>query len=346
VNATTNNHMALKSATAREYRSKHPDKPSLALARVMYNKNKALFKDVEDARSSLRYVEGKQGEKCRKKIADKSLLLTEARPYNPYNLPGSDETTYEPYEITGYKKAAIINDVHAPYHSISAITAFIAFAKKQKIDLLVINGDFWDFYGLSRFLKDPRKRRFAEEISIGIKLLHLLQKELKCKLIFKPGNHDDRFIHYLWQKLGEIDQLADLEEIKDLTIESIVRKRAPGLDIDFVDTKQVIKIGDLNIVHGHEFATSIMSPVNIARGLYLRAKASTMCGHHHRSSEHTEMNIEGKIVTTWSVGSLCELHPEYMPLNSWNHGFAIVEIEENGKDFQVFNKRIFNQRVL
>lgn len=338
--------MSLKSDIAREYRTRYPDKPSLALARILYKENKAAFKDVEDARQKLRYIEGKNGEKNRKKVKGTPFVMEEPRPYNPYKIPDSDEIPYDAFEIKVVGPVAIINDIHVPYHSITALTVFIQYCKKLGIKLLVINGDFWDFYGLSRFLKDPRKRRFADEIRMGIEILQLLQKELKCKIIFKPGNHDDRFLHYLWQKLGEIDQLSDLEEIKDLTLEKIVRTRAPKLDIEFVGTKQIIKANELNIVHGHEFASSIMSPVNIARGLYLRAKASTMCGHHHRSSEHTEMNIEGKIVTTWSVGSLCELHPEYMPINSWNHGFAIVHLHENGTDFEVENKRIYKGKVL
>jgi predicted phosphodiesterase len=338
--------MSIKVDTARKYRTKYPEKPTLALARVMYNGNKLLFKDIEDARLILRRIEGKNGEKQRKHLGDKTLVIAEPRPYNPYKLPESDETDYAPYVVKGYKKIGVLNDIHAPYHSISALTVTIDYLKKQKIDLLILNGDFWDFYGLSRFMKDPRKRKFASEIQIGIQLLELLQKELKCKIIYKPGNHCDRLIHFLWQKSGEISELADLEEIETLTLESIVRKRSPKLDIDFVKSKQIIKAGDLNIVHGHEFASSIMSPVNIARGLYLRAKASTLCGHHHRTSEHTEMNIDGKIVTTWSVGCLSELHPDYMPINSWNHGFAIIELDENGSDFNVQNKRIWKGKVL
>jgi hypothetical protein len=54
--------------------------------------------------------------------------------------------------------------------------------------------------------------------------------------------------------------------------------------------------------------------------------------------------MNGNITTTWSVGCLSELHPMYMPLNKWNHGFAIVDIDK--EDFQVTNKRIHNGKVL
>lgn len=336
-----------KVGIAREYRLRYgAEMPTMKLARIMYKENKLLFIDVESARSKLRYIEGKTGVKHRKHITEKQFLMETSRPLNPYSLPKSDEAEYKPYIVKGYKKIGGLFDVHAPYHSMESLTSAIRYLKKEKIDLLLLGGDFWDFHGLSRFLHDPKKRRIGEEIKIGIDILKVLHKELKCKIVYKLGNHCERLQHFLWQKWGEIDQLNDLEEIKEITLENIVRRRLPDIDIDFVDDKRIIKANDLNIVHGHEFASSIMSPVNIARGLYLRAKANTVCGHHHRSSEHTEMNIEGKIVTTWSVGCLSELHPQYMPINSWNHGFLIIELHDNKKEFTVQNKRIFNGKVL
>jgi hypothetical protein len=337
-----------KADIARQFRDKYGmEMPTKALARIMYNKKKRTFKDVEAARQALRYIEGKASQNGKMaSVKESKYYKPEERSKNPYKLPESDETDYEPFVVKGKKKVGLLNDIHAPYHSVQALTVTIDYLKKQKLDLLVINGDHFDFYGLSRYLKDPEKRRFSEEITVGIQILELLQKELKCKILFKPGNHDDRLVHYLWQKCKEIDQLADLEEIKELTIDKMIRRRSPNLDIEFVKCKQIIKLNDLSVAHGHEFPSSIMSPVNIARGLYLRAKASAMCGHHHRTSEHTEMNINGKIITCWSVGCLSELHPEYMPINSWNHGFAVIDLFEDGETFEVHNKRIFKGKIL
>ena len=69
-------------------------------------------------------------------------------------------------------------------------------------------------------------------------------------------------------------------------------------------------------------------------------------GHNHTTSEHTETDMNGKIVTTWSIGCLCGLNPDYMPLNKWNHGFAIVEMDENGEDYHFKNYRIFNGKII
>lgn len=322
-----------KTEIARKYRNQYGiEMPTLKLARIIYAKENLSFKDVEDVRWTLRSIEGKAG--------DKKTIVTheyKERKLNPYKLPESDESSFEPYIIKGFNRLLLFCDIHAPYHSMSAITAAIEYSKKEKPDCIVINGDLFDFHKLSKYIKEPQKKNFAEEISIGCQLLNVLKKQFNTPIIFKLGNHDERYQHFLWTKSGELAGIDDFE------LETIIKKRVS--DITVINDKRIIKAGDLNIVHGHEFATSIMSPVNIARGLYLRAKANTICGHHHRTSEHTEQNINGKIVTTWSVGCLSELHPQYMPINSWNHGFAIIDLH-GSKEFEVRNKRIWKGKIL
>jgi hypothetical protein len=323
------------------------DMPTKTLARIMYKEHPLLFTNLEDARARLRTIEGKSGDKNRKEIVNKEMFLEGERPRNPYALPKSEEKEYLPYVIEGPQRIAALFDVHAPYHSIEALTAALDFLSDKDITTLLIGGDFFDFYGMSRYAKDPDKRNTAEEIKIGVELLQTIFDELKPEnVVFKYGNHDERFEHYIWQKFAEIPQLTDFEEMKQISLETILRNRlGKDFPIDFVMDKRIIKAGNLNIVHGHEFPSGITSPVNIARGLYLRAKANTICGHSHKSSEHSETDINGKMITTWSVGSLCELHPLYMPINSWNHGVALITLDESGI-VDVQNKRIKNGKIV
>ena len=337
-----------KSQLCREYRTKYGmEMPTKSLARIMYKEHPLLFSNLEDARTRLRVIEGKSGDKNRKEISNKEMFLEGERPRNPYALPKSEEKEYLPYVIDGPQRIAALFDVHAPYHSIEALTAALDFLSDKDITTLLIGGDFFDFYGMSRYAKDPDKRNTAEEIKVGVELLKTIFDELKPeKVVFKYGNHDERFEHYIWQKFAEIPQLTDFEEMKQINLETILRNRlGKDFPIDFVTDKRIIKVGNLNVAHGHEFPSGISSPVNIARGLYLRAKANTICGHHHRSSSHVEQDINGQMITTWSVGSLCELHPLYMPINSWNHGVALITLDESGI-VDVQNKRIKNGKIV
>jgi predicted phosphodiesterase len=330
---------SIKSDKAREARLKYgADMPTTKLARVLYNENPLLFKDTEDARYFLRYIEGKSGEKQRKKIIKTEFYMEQERLKNPYNLPTSDETVYEPYIFKGHKKVGILSDIHVPYHNIESLTVAIDFLKAEKIDALLLNGDSIDCFRLSRFVKDPKKRNFKLELDIFKELIEVFERELACKIYFKIGNHEERYEHFLQEKAGELIGIEEFE------FENIIKARAKGIEV--IGEKRIMKLNGLNGIHGHEYIGGISAPVNIARGLYLKGKRSAFQGHNHSTSEHTEPDMDGKITTTWSIGCLCELHPLYMPLNKWNHGFAMVTLDDDGEGFQMFNKRIYKGKIL
>lgn len=321
-----------KSDICREWRTKHPEMPTLKLARIIFNKDGQGFKDIEDVRYVLRRIEGKAGGTK----GEHTHIKETPRPMNPYKLPDSDETKFTPFHLKA-KRLLLLSDIHVPYHSVEALTTTFDFAKKEKPDAILLNGDTLDFYALSRFCSDPRKRHFGQELETFKQLIDVIQKTFpESKLYFKVGNHEERYMHYLFMKAGE---LVGVEEFE---LENIIKARANGITI--IKDKRIIKAGSLNIIHGHEFASGFFSPVNVARGLFLRGKTSAIQGHNHQSSEHTEPDMNGKITTTWSTGCLCELHPEYMPINKWNHGFAIVDMD--GNNFEVRNKRITNGKIL
>ena len=327
----------MKTQIAKEYRKKHGmDMPTLTLARIMYKENKEAFKDVEDARHSLRYIEGKTGKGNLCKTVTKSeLYMTEERSRNPWKLPESEESKYDPY-ILKAKKLIVLSDIHVPYHSISALNCAFDKIAEEKPDAILLNGDTIDFYGLSRFMKDPRKRSVAHELQALNEFLDVLQ-QFGAKIIYKLGNHDERYEHYLMHKAPE------LLGISDFKFENLLRASERKMDV--VGEKRIIKANKLNIIHGHEYP-SVFSPVNIARGLYMKGKVSAMQGHNHQTSEHTETDMNGKSVTAWSLGCLSELNPAYMPLNKWNHGFAIVDLSDNLEDFHVRNYRINKGKIL
>ena len=318
-----------KSELCAKYREKYGwEMPSLKLARIVYSENKLLFSNVESVRRTLRAIEGKANNriKVRKQMPE--------RPRNPYNLPESDEAVYEPYVLDA-KRLLVLSDIHIPYHSIDAITCAFDYAKGEKPDAILLNGDTIDFFGLSRFMKDPKKRSVAHELQAFKELVDVIKKTFNAKIYYKMGNHCERYEHFLWMKAHE------LVGIEEFDFSNIIKARAEGIEI--IKDKRIMKAGDLNIIHGHEFGGSVFSPVNIARGLFLKGKVSAMQGHNHQSSSHSESNMNGEITTTWSLGCLCELHPAYLPINKWNHGFAIVDID--GKNFEVRNKNIYKGQI-
>ena len=326
-----------KSDLVREYRKKYPDMPTMKLARIIYKENNLKFTNVEDVRSKLRYVEGKTGTKSRKKVINTSAYMEKQRPMNPYNLPESDEDKYTPFIFPHHKKVGILSDIHLPYHNIEALSEALTVMKKEKVDAVLLNGDTIDCHQLSRFMKDPKKRDFKYELDTLSAFIDRLTDILKCKIYFKVGNHEARYEHFLYTKAHE------LAGIEDFQFSNLIKAREKG--IQMISSNQYMKINSLNGIHGHEYF-GITSPVNIARGLYMKGKTSAFQGHNHQTSEHTETDMNGNITTTWSIGCLSELHPSYLPLNKWNHGYGWVEMDENGVDYIFHNKRIYKGKTL
>jgi predicted phosphodiesterase len=315
---------------AEQYCKEHADMPHLTLAKLLKAKHGLVFKDVEHARDMVRVVRGQKGDRERKNTTDKSLYV-EKSPY--FTLPKSYAEKRMPLQIKG-EKVLLLKDIHFPYHDEEALSTALKWGIDEGCDTLYLNGDILDCHTLSRWEKDPEARSFAQELESVRAFLKLVSTLFK-KVYYKEGNHEERYWRYLSSHAPE------LAEIDAFNLQSLLWLDQYG--IEWVDGRTIAKFNSLNVVHGHEFGQNIFSPVNIARGLYTRAKAFAICGHWHQTSQHNEKDINGNNVTTWSVGCLCDLSPRYRPVNQWNHGAAILI--KDGKKFRVKNVKIENDEV-
>ena len=316
--------------------------PTLTLARLIYKHNPEVYKGVESVRSIIRLARGQRGAAMKHLATHPVEKAQHAKALgvpNPFGLPDSDEDDWEPFTLPkAATRILLLSDIHVPYHNIQAITQAIEYGKEMKVNAIVFNGDTVDCYALSRYEKDPRKRKFSEELEATRSLLKVFRKEFDgVPFYFKLGNHEERYEAYLRVKAPE------LLGAPDFTLDTLLRFGEIGCEL--IQDKRIIKAGKLNIMHGHEFGRSVFSPVNPARGYYMRAKTTVICGHNHQTSSHTEKNMEGKVVTTWSTGCLCEMHPQYMPVNKWNHGFAFITVDSSSGDFEVDNLSIIDGKV-
>jgi predicted phosphodiesterase len=330
-----------KSEVARSYRDKYGAKmPSLKLARIMYAENKLTFKDVEAARMVLRYIEGKTGNKERKKVLQSKYLMPQERPRNPYNLPESHQDKRIPFKLpTACNNILLISDLHIPYHDIDAITLALNYGVENKINTIFINGDLIDNHQVSRFEKDPKKRSVKQEFDATKQFLRSLRATFpNAHIYWLKGNHCIRWEKFLLQKASEIwdDPYFHLEERLQLNEERV----------HLLDDKVLVKAGKLSITHGHHVFKGVFAPVSPARGAFLRTKQTVIVGHLHRASHHPEITLDGEVISCWSTGCLCELRPDYSPLvSNSQHGFAHILVEKDGnfhvKNFQIINGKLY-----
>ena len=333
----------LTGKVAEEYAAKYPNTKTHTLARMLYDENRALYNSVEHARSTIRRIRGALGKQNRSRVKAVPELR---RPHGsghdtfpPIPKPRTHFDTHDAAELSG-SKFLILSDIHSPYHDAKALEAALQYGRENKANHIVLNGDTFDCYSQSFWQTDPRKRDLAGEIHEGRELLAAIRARFpRAKITFKMGNHEERWDRYLQVKAPE------LLGVEEFAYENIMQLDAHRMD--FVTNKRVCKVGDLAVIHGHEYRFNISNPVNPARGFFLRAKASILAGHLHQQSHHTERTINEEFIGAWSTGCLCQLEVEYDPLGAktkWSHGFAFVTVQKSGR-FNVRNLGISDRGV-
>lgn len=325
----------------RELIEKHPDLPARTLARMAFAEHPTLWRDLEACRLAVRTQLGVAGAKQRKDYADKSHFRPPRKAGWSDVIPESiiQIPHWGAVQVDGKQRTGIINDVHIPFHDEQALEIALDHLAKKKPTCLLLNGDQADHYGVpSKWVTDPRLRDFPGEVLAVKKYLAGLRKRFgrNCRIIYKHGNHEERYNRCMMHRFAEFLGIPEFEWEAVFHTEEY--------DIEVVKDKRPVRLGKLNVLHGHEYPFPITNPVNPGRGLFLKANVHAACGHFHRVSFHPEKNLEEKVIGCWSMGCLCDLHPAYAPINKWEHGFGYCESMPDGT-FQFDNLRILHGKV-
>jgi predicted phosphodiesterase len=317
-------HASLATALCKKF----PNAPSRTLAKRLYDENKERFKDLELARAAIRYVRGARGKHNR-------AFATTPREKQPAGwkpaCPPSAAEPWVPVQIDGPCKVLSLSDVHIPFHSQSAVEAAVKHGKKRNPDVVLLLGDIADFYNISRWEKDPKQRDFKFEIETVKEFLTWMRQQFpKSRIIYKMGNHEDRYDKFIYNKAPELWNLENVQLHNLLDFEN--------LGIERVDDNPIL-LGNLPALHGHETGRTISSPVNPARGLFLRTKHTALIGHLHQTSSHGESNLWHEETFCWSQGCLCDLCPAWLRINRWNHGGSEIDVAKDNQ-FDLCNFRL------
>jgi predicted phosphodiesterase len=323
----------LKSKIVSEYLKKFPKSNYTSLARKILKENSLEFDSVENIRTMIRKMVGSSGEDRKNKTKDKSLFQ-EKRP-SQYNLPQSYANDFTPYEIK-QSRILIISDLHFPYQNNEAITLALDYGKDKKVDCIILNGDVFDFSLISKHERDWRHRDIPQEFEAVKSFFNLLRLHFpQTKIVYKYGNHDERYEKFLFAKAPEIFDMPEFQ------LEIILK--LGELKIDIVKDKRPIILGKLTVLHGHELFG--MGGVNPARATFTKTMEDTLVGHYHRTSSHSEPTMNNRLINVHSQGCLCEMHPLFAPINKWNLGFAYVDLNIATGEYFLENKKIVKGKI-
>lgn len=239
------------------------------------------------------------------------------------------------------ESVGIISDAHWPFHDLrhdghgnyhGAYLTAIEALREQGIGTLILNGDMMDCFHLSSHEKIEARRDWKWELDVTRAMLKHLREFFgdKVRIIYREGNHEERFARYMAKHAKELTGVYDLSELMHL--------REHG--IEWVGGRAKVTIGKLWVDHGHEwFGGGGVSP---ARNYRMKAFDNVLVGHVHKTSQDLfRRPLGGDFIAGWSVGCLCDLNPHYAPRNNWNHGFAHVQLGKGGT-FTVSNRTIID----
>lgn len=295
-----------------------------------------------------RKVRGFKGIRERQAQADEELLAIESPVIPRGAVPDFEPIKGELREDkvcdlqTG--RIGIISDAHWPFHDLKrdsdgnfygAYMTAIETLKNSQCDVIVLNGDMLDVYNLSDHEKVEARRSWKWELDVAKAMLQHLRRFFgdKQRIVFREGNHEERYGRYIARKAKELEGTVHLEEFLGLR----------ALNIEWVDKRAKMTAGKLWIDHGHEwFGGGGVTP---ARNYRMKAIENILVGHVHRTSTDViRKPLDGSYIGGWSVGCLCDLNTHYAARNGWNHGFAIVDVDSTG-DFTVHNKMIIGGEI-
>ncbi len=311
-----------------------PDAPSRTLAKKLSTTHKCT---IELARSHIRMSRGNIGDKNRKDTKPVAPRPNQPAGWKP-EMPPSLIDPWVPFDMGNGHKTAILSDLHVPFHSEIAVGAAVDYCRQRKPDNLLINGDFMDFYAISKYQKDPSKIDFDAELGAGADMFAWLRNMFpKARIIYKKGNHDERWMTWVVNNfpLLKVAKKLNLQEKLERAMDETLNVEKFGVEV--VNNQRPVMVGKLPVLHGHELGRG--GGVNPARWLFLKTTSTMMIGHGHRTSQHTEPDWKHVDTTCWTTGCLCDLTPEYARITKWNWGAAFVEVDSNG-EFEVDNFRI------
>ena len=209
-----------------------------------------------------------------------------------------------------------LTDWHVPFEDANAINAALGFCESVQPSIIILH-ELHDFYGLSKFDKDPaRLDGLQEEIDQVSNYFDRIRKTCPgSRIILLKSNHLDRLRRYLWSHAQAFSSLRALE------IPTLL-----GLDQFGIEYKDSFIYRNFLFKHGN----LVSKEAGMTARRELAAEGlSGVSGHTHRLGQIYFKDRSGEY--TWiESGCLCDLDPEYIDgVANWKHGLSIVSFRKN-----------------
>lgn len=217
------------------------------------------------------------------------------------------------------KTTLIVPDCHHPFVDRKAWDLLLKVGISQKIDTLVIIGDFGDFLSVTSHAKSAEQRKYmlADELTVCNEALRELEAVKAKKKIFVMGNHEDRFSRYITERCPELHGLYGTD------VQSALRLRDRGYEV-VPYRAHIYRDG---IYYTHDTGTA---GLNAHRSSLQKYQRNVVIGHTHRIGYEAKRTISGQVTAGFMCGWLgdASLCAGYMHCSNaatdWTLGFGMA----------------------
>lgn len=229
------------------------------------------------------------------------------------------------------KPVKILNlaDLHIPFTDYKNVVAIIK--KHKDADILMLNGDIFDLFAVSKYAKD-KEVALKRELEEGREFLEYVSKIFK-DVVITEGNHERRLKNYVINVIPTDMQFLFPQDIFKLVVSGEVLKKKPLNNVHIVGSWWV-KLFDVIFAHPDNYAGANLKTVQNTSEHFLLVKnvPHRMCiiGHTHRAG----WLVTGEI-KLMETGCLC-FEMDYhngskFTRTKWTEAYAVVHIDKNGQ---------------
>jgi len=212
--------------------------------------------------------------------------------------------------------AFLASDLHIQHVDMHCFTGFLNHLEKMKdrVDVLYLNGDFfdnallshWDEHRIGEQIKNKIEfKSFIHEVARAREALRMIVARVNpgTELYFKWGNHEINSLKKIKDRslLHFLDNILNLEDLLGLE----------ELGFQTIDSRKSFTLGDIPILHGHE-----MSPAQ-ARANFGR---KNIRGHSHQC----KVDNDGIVLPSMQRNGTADYCP--YAIQNWAIGWGVSSI--------------------
>lgn len=222
-----------------------------------------------------------------------------------------------------------------PFHSRTAVNLWIEFCKEYQPHIIIINGDYFDLYNLSRFTKNAfieRSTNVYNEMLMGLEIISELNQVCpKSEIIMRPmaSNHEERWYKNLYNQNKNLIDFVYFENcLYHVAYEN-------DLSIKFkISRNKVDYMGNCSIKHA-----GYLSKYGVMRNVE-SSEYSCMVNHSHKLNWFTKkLSDSGRTIHSLECGCMCKDNMEYNHYRQNVRGFSYGNYDLKN---MIFNPKIRN----